>query len=286
MKCDKDEDGEWRMAGVAGCGLRGEGRGILDLRLAILDWERDGGAGARTMGQSSRFQVPSSKWRRVGFVRFSTEKPVLLGIARFDFFGNVKRPMQNAKMSGHGKAEGNKLDLELRTRSQGWSRSVKPSQTISSLKPHYSKRCNSTGGLTDNSGPRRVPLKVKIETGIAEMKYPLNQMEHLGEPSNYAGPECHGVPWELKEKGLSHFRCRVGHAYSEKSLEAALSESLETALWVAVRALEEKVALLKRLASESHRRKHHLTARQFEQRFKELEPAALTRRTVLLKTHS
>ncbi len=56
------------------------------------------------------------------------------GFARFDFFGNVKPLMQNAKMIGHAEAEGNKVNLELHTRSQGWTRSVKPSQTYFMLK--------------------------------------------------------------------------------------------------------------------------------------------------------
>ena len=54
------------------------GRGILDLRLAILDWGDGDGI--------------------VGFVRFLAEKPVLLGIARFDFYGACARlPVPNQK---------------------------------------------------------------------------------------------------------------------------------------------------------------------------------------------
>jgi two-component system chemotaxis response regulator CheB len=47
------------------------------------------------------------------------------------------------------------------------------------------------------------------------------------------------------------FRCRVGHAYSEDGMRAAYSESVESALWTAVRALEESAALERKLAQQA-----------------------------------
>src|SRR5262249_29220810 len=69
-----------------------------------------------------------------------------------------------------------------------------------------------------------------------------------GRPSAFACPDCHGVLWELDEGELMRFRCRVGHAYTAQTLNGAMSESSENALWAAMRALEEKAALLRRLA--------------------------------------
>lgn len=131
---------------------------------------------------------------------------------------------------------------------------------------------------------RQVPVHLEIESDIAEMKKSGNQMEYLGKPSNFACPECHGVLWEMKEGGMGRFRCRVGHAYSLENLHSGMSDAIEDALWSAVRALEEKAALLRRLADEARSRKHLLIARQFERRFKELLPAARTIRSILLKT--
>lgn len=72
--------------------------------------------------------------------------------------------------------------------------------------------------------------------------------EGEGKPSVFACPECHGVLWELKDKGMVRFRCRVGHSYGEGSLSKELSMASETALWAAVRALEEKAAMQRRTA--------------------------------------
>ena len=74
--------------------------------------------------------------------------------------------------------------------------------------------------------------------------------EGEGVPSVFACPECHGVLWELKDKNLVRFRCRVGHSYSTESLSQELSEASETALWAAMRALEEKAALQRRIADQ------------------------------------
>ena len=72
--------------------------------------------------------------------------------------------------------------------------------------------------------------------------------EGEGSPSVFACPECHGVLWELKNGDMVRFRCRVGHSYTHDSLAGGLSESAEAALWAAMRALEEKAAMQRRVA--------------------------------------
>jgi two-component system, chemotaxis family, protein-glutamate methylesterase/glutaminase len=72
--------------------------------------------------------------------------------------------------------------------------------------------------------------------------------ESEGTPSVFACPECHGVLWELKDDKMVRFRCRVGHSYSEASLTQEMSAASENALWAAVRALEEKASLQRRVA--------------------------------------
>lgn len=72
--------------------------------------------------------------------------------------------------------------------------------------------------------------------------------EGEGTPSPFACPECHGVLWEIKEGGSVRYKCRTGHAYSEASLNEELSRAGETALWAAMRALEEKASMARRMA--------------------------------------
>jgi two-component system chemotaxis response regulator CheB len=72
-----------------------------------------------------------------------------------------------------------------------------------------------------------------------------------GEPSAFSCPDCHGVLWQLTEGELVRYRCRTGHAYSEQTLSAQQSESLEEALWVAYRALRERASLAQRMAARA-----------------------------------
>jgi len=70
-----------------------------------------------------------------------------------------------------------------------------------------------------------------------------------GEPSVFACPECHGVLWEMKDGELVRYRCRVGHAYTASTLKLELDDSAERALWAAMRALEEKAAMGRRMVT-------------------------------------
>jgi len=72
--------------------------------------------------------------------------------------------------------------------------------------------------------------------------------EGEGTPSVFACPECHGVLWEIKEGAAVRYRCRVGHGYSEATLNQDLNHAAETALWAAMRALDEKAAMSRRMA--------------------------------------
>jgi two-component system chemotaxis response regulator CheB len=54
-----------------------------------------------------------------------------------------------------------------------------------------------------------------------------------GDVSIYTCPECGGALWQVDQKGLTQFRCHVGHAYNGEAFLAEQSERLEAALWTA-----------------------------------------------------
>lgn len=96
----------------------------------------------------------------------------------------------------------------------------------------------------------RMTKEFEDESCDADLEHSGNK-EQPGKPSPFACPECHGVLWEVDDNGLLRFRCRVGHAYTAEALRVALSESTEDALWAAMRVMEEKAALLRRMALRS-----------------------------------
>jgi two-component system chemotaxis response regulator CheB len=81
-----------------------------------------------------------------------------------------------------------------------------------------------------------------------------------------ACPECGGVLTERSEGAMTQWRCRVGHRYSPGSLTDAQAEGIEAALWVAIRALEDRQALLARMADHADGRGQARSARSFRDR--------------------
>ena len=125
--------------------------------------------------------------------------------------------------------------------------------------------------------------RLEKETQIAE--FDMNAIEddnRPGVPSQFACPDCGGVLWELTEEEILRFRCRVGHAYTADSLSAEQNEEVESALWAAMRALEEGASLAKRLAEKAEVNKQPRVMRRFQQRAKDkMDQADVLRKLIL-----
>lgn len=103
-----------------------------------------------------------------------------------------------------------------------------------------------------------------------------------GELSVFTCPDCGGVMWEQSSGGLLRYVCHVGHAYSEKSLIESHSDALETALWTALRALEESAELNRRMARRKRPSGDGLAAR-YSNHARRLEERATLIRNVLTR---
>ena len=125
---------------------------------------------------------------------------------------------------------------------------------------------------------------LEIETNLADMDMQtFNNDDRAGKPSTFGCPDCGGTLWELEQKNLLRFRCRIGHAYSLESLLAKQSDALEDALWFALRALEEKASLTKRMGKRMRDRNQILAAQRLEEQAKDaLARANVIRETLLL----
>lgn len=92
------------------------------------------------------------------------------------------------------------------------------------------------------------------ELAIDELVFDqLHSDDQRGVVSGLSCPECNGSLWEIAGPGTLRFRCRVGHAYGVDSLITKQQEALESAFWIALRALEERGALLRRLTRRAKR---------------------------------
>jgi two-component system, chemotaxis family, protein-glutamate methylesterase/glutaminase len=126
------------------------------------------------------------------------------------------------------------------------------------------------------------PTGMRVEVEMEGFSLEAFEGNHPGRPSGFSCPDCHGVLWQIRDGGLQRYRCRVGHAWSPESLLTRQSEALEAALWIALRSLEERAALARRLAEPARRRGHRITASRFEEQAAEAQQAARLVRDLLL----
>ena len=96
------------------------------------------------------------------------------------------------------------------------------------------------------TGP--VPDRMKVENLIAREGNGLQAGSlELGDKSKYTCPECHGALVEIKEGKVVRFRCHTGHAFSIKSLLADVNDAIDSSLWDTLRAVEERILLLRQI---------------------------------------
>jgi two-component system chemotaxis response regulator CheB len=102
-----------------------------------------------------------------------------------------------------------------------------------------------------------------------------------GAGTRFTCPDCGGVLFEHRESGLERFTCSVGHAYSPEALDAQQEHELEGALWAAVRSLEDRATLLRRMAARAAGSGRESLAANFEARARDSSERAQTIRGVI-----
>ena len=86
---------------------------------------------------------------------------------------------------------------------------------------------------------------------LVEVEFGREAIE--GDPTLLTCPDCGGVMLERDEGGVVRFACQVGHSYSPESFDDEQNEALESALWTAIRTLDERADLLRRMARRAGR---------------------------------
>jgi two-component system chemotaxis response regulator CheB len=109
------------------------------------------------------------------------------------------------------------------------------------------------------------------------------QLAMDGTPTELACPDCGGTLWEREEGDLVRFGCRVGHVYSPESLVAEHGKALEQALWAALRGLEERADLYRRMARRAQVSGRGSLERRFGLRSESAERHAVAVREAIAK---
>ncbi len=162
-----------------------------------------------------------------------------------------------------------------------------PRAALQHVTPDHLAPADKLGGLL--AGITAMPLPDDIaqepdplldaEVAMSELG-PLTVEELPAEPAGFGCPSCGGSLFEINEQPVPRYRCRVGHAWSPETLLDEQAVALEGALWMALRALEEKSALSRRMATTRLNR-HAATGNRFQDIAQDAENAGATIRRLI-----
>ena len=112
----------------------------------------------------------------------------------------------------------------------------------------------------------------------------MDTLDGLGDRVPLSCPDCGGALWHLHDPEPPRYRCHVGHAYTARSLVAGQAQATEQALVVALRTLEERARMLRRMADDDRQRGRGGLGGDYRDRADEVEAHADHLRRVLAET--
>jgi two-component system chemotaxis response regulator CheB len=107
--------------------------------------------------------------------------------------------------------------------------------------------------------------------------------EEPSPPFAFSCPECGGVLREVDDRKTLRFRCRVGHALTGQVLLSAQSDKVEEALWTALRVIEEKAVLARKLRDGAAALNFTSAPKKFDDEAQRLDAHAQVIRQLLKK---
>jgi two-component system chemotaxis response regulator CheB len=133
-------------------------------------------------------------------------------------------------------------------------------------------------------GPR-LPADPLLDTEVAMSDLSSVTTDQFAPPAGFGCPACGGGLFQIDDGPVPRYRCRVGHAWSPESLLDEQAIALEGALWMALRALEEKSELSRRMAANGNHRRAGTGAR-FDTIAADAEAAGATIRRLIARLGS
>jgi two-component system chemotaxis response regulator CheB len=139
--------------------------------------------------------------------------------------------------------------------------------------------------VRDPAGPPRpVPPEIRLEVDIAAgARVDSDVIRRLARPAAISCPQCGGVLSTVQGAKPLRFRCQVGHAFTAEVVAKEQENAVDEALRVALRIVDERAELVRRMAEDGRRAGRTALAEMYEARAAEYRAHAETiRKAVLL----
>lgn len=130
-----------------------------------------------------------------------------------------------------------------------------------------------------------VPPEIRLEVEIAAGE--RIDSEHLTDIADHAPftcPGCGGVLSAVRTGQPLRFRCQVGHGYTADALAKEQESRVDEAMRVALRIIEERAELVRRMAEDGRQRGRVAVAQMYDARAAEYREYAGTLRRVILQS--
>ncbi|WP_459195226.1 chemotaxis protein CheB [Nostoc sp. FACHB-892] len=132
-----------------------------------------------------------------------------------------------------------------------------------------------------------VTEEIEVESQIAEQQMNtqefLKNVEAIGTRTTYTCPECNGSIWQIGKSEPVRFRCHIGHSFTANVFLSEQTQNIETALWSAVRAMEEKVTFSRQMSERMKNYNLESAAAKYEDHAKSLDAEVSLIRGIILK---
>lgn len=140
--------------------------------------------------------------------------------------------------------------------------------------------------VRDAAGPPLpVPPEIRLEVDIAAgERIDSDVLRRIADPAAMSCPHCGGVLSEVRDGKPLRFRCQVGHAYTAEAVAKQQEGSIDEALRVALRIVEERAELVRRMASDGRKAGRPAVSALYEERAAEYRRHADVIRRAVLQT--
>jgi two-component system, chemotaxis family, protein-glutamate methylesterase/glutaminase len=137
---------------------------------------------------------------------------------------------------------------------------------------------------SEPNGPKDMEKRPQEEASEDVSEEPHSGLHPYGEKaplSPYTCPTCGGAMWDVTDHGVVRYRCHTGHGFTERTLAECQGNGIESALWTALRTLEQNAALSRTMAQKAENGQLEALARSYRERALESEERAAAIRKLL-----